>query len=373
MQIGIPIIGRDMNQRTGTEVYIYQIVGHLLAQNRRNHYILYVDNLSKAKRLRFDHPNLTYRTPPHLRYWHLRLLAGFIRHKPDVLFVPGHLVPLHKPCPTVITIHDIAFLLGFKGHFPTKDLLLNTLFTMHAIRYADRIIAVSEATKRDVMQRFNLDPSKVSVCYHGCDDIFRPEEDAGKIEELKAKFAIRGDYILFVGVLQPRKNLLRLIEAFAILKSMRGIPHKLVIAGKKGWLCDGILSAAKGYGIEEEVIFTGYVDEFDLPVLMSGASVFVLPSLYEGFGLPALEAMACGTPVIVANVSSLPEVVGDAGLLVDPYDLARLADAIYSVLTDASLRARMRQSGLARARLFSWKKAAERTLAILEEVRGESG
>jgi glycosyltransferase involved in cell wall biosynthesis len=206
------------------------------------------------------------------------------------------------------------------------------------------------------------------VVYPGYDQtIFQPVRDEGVIEAVKARYGIAGDYALFVGTLQPRKNLIRLIEAFSNFRFPIS-DFRLVIAGKKGWLYQEIFRWVEELGLEKKVVFTGYVPEGDLPVLLSGARLFVFPSLYEGFGLPVLEAMACGTPVVCSNASSLPEVAGDAAVLVDPQDVEGLAAAMERVLGDEELRAELIVRGFEQARKFSWERCARETLDVLESV-----
>ena len=190
-------------------------------------------------------------------------------------------------------------------------------------------------------------------------------DDPAAIAAVCAKYGISGEYVLYVGTLQPRKNLIRLIEAFAALESRT---LKLVIAGQKGWLYDRIFARARELDVEQRVIFPGYVAGADLPALLSGAQLFAFPSLYEGFGFPVLEAMACGVPVVCSNVSSLPEVAGDAALLVDPLDTGAWTTALERTLADEELRAELTTRGYAQVRRFSWQRAAEETLRVLEEA-----
>jgi len=219
----------------------------------------------------------------------------------------------------------------------------------------------------------------------GNETTFQPVRDEEAIEAVKARYGIAGDYVLFVGTLQPRKNLIRLIEAFSPSTRLRRAQSsrsgrrlsnpqspisnlQLVIAGKKGWLYEEIFQQVEELELEGKVVFTGYVVAGDLPALLSGAGLFVFPSLYEGFGLPVLEAMACGTPVICSNASSLPEVAGDAALLVDPLDVEGLAAAMERVLGDEALRAELIERGFERARKFSWERCARETLDVLERA-----
>jgi glycosyltransferase involved in cell wall biosynthesis len=267
----------------------------------------------------------------------------------------------------VVTVHDLGYL-----HYPEAHRLLDRFYldlsTRYNARAATHLIADSAATKRDLIERYGIGPSKITVVYPGYDvAIFQPVKDEGIIEAVKARYDIIGDYILFVGTLQPRKNLTRLIEAFSNIRyPISNI--QLVIAGKKGWLYEQIFRQVKELGLEGEVVFTGYVPAGDLPALLSGARLFVFPSLYEGFGLPVLEAMSCGTPVVCSNASSLPEVAGDAAVLVDPLDVEDLAMAMERVLSDEELRAELIERGFEQARKFSWERCARETLDVLESA-----
>jgi glycosyltransferase involved in cell wall biosynthesis len=233
------------------------------------------------------------------------------------------------------------------------------------LRAADVIIAVSECTRRDAVRLYGIDQAKIRVVYEGVNPRFRPLDDREQLEALRHRYALPARFLLYVGTIEPRKNLPALFEAFKQI----GLPGvKLVIVGKKGWLYDETFARLQALGLEREVVFTGFVPDDDLPGLYTLAEAFVFPSLYEGFGLPVLEAMACGTPVITGNVSSLPEVMGDAGILVAPGDVGGLVTALKRVLTDSHLRAQMSAKGLAQARKFTWEKAAQETLAVYRRV-----
>jgi glycosyltransferase involved in cell wall biosynthesis len=230
------------------------------------------------------------------------------------------------------------------------------------------VIVPSQSTKTDVMRLYGVNPEKIAVIYEGYDEeVYKPQDNLAPIEEVKREYNISGKYILYVGTLEPRKNIPRLVEAFHSLKKGE-VEHKLVVAGKLGWLYKDIFTTVTKLNLENEVIFTGYIPQKELPILMGGAEVFAYPSLYEGFGLPPLEAMACGTPVIASNTSSLPEVIGDAGILVDPYNSKEIAQAMYRLISDEGLRQQMHQRGLNRAKMFSWEKTAQQTLKVFEIV-----
>jgi len=365
MLIGIDASRAARGERTGTERYSFELIRHLVALDRRNKYRLYFDQPPPYD-LRFATCDL--RIMPFPRLWtHVRLSLEMMRHPPDVLFVPAHVLPIVHPPRSVVTIHDLGYLYFPQAHRPLDRLYLDLSTRFNA--RAARIIADSQATKRDLVERYRVDPAKIAVVYPGYDEAtFRPVGDRETIEAVKVRYGVAGDYILFVGTIQPRKNLIRLIEAFANLRTCKLANLQLVIAGKRGWLYEAVFRRVEELGLEGQVIFTGYVAEEDLPALLSGARLFAFPSLYEGFGLPVLEAMACGTPVVCSKASSLPEVTGDAALLFDPLDVEGLTAAMGRILGDEKLREELVERGLERARGFSWERCARQTLAVLESV-----
>jgi glycosyltransferase involved in cell wall biosynthesis len=378
MLIGIDASRATREQRTGTEGYSLHLIRALLELDQHNEYVLYF-NRPPRPGLFPASPRWRARVMPCPRLWtHVRLSLEMLAAPPDVLFVPAHVLPIVHPRRSVVTVHDLGYRHEPQAHRPLDRLYLE-LSTRYNARAASQVIADSAATKRDLVQLYGTDPQRITVVPLGVDELFQPVNDAARLAAVRAQYGIPGDYLLYVGTLQPRKNLVRLIEAWNKIRNSNFEIRNwvLVIAGKRGWLYEEIFATVQRLGLEGQVLFPGYVPEEDLPALLSGATAFVLPSLYEGFGLPVLEAMACGTPVIAANVASLPEVVGDAGLLVDPLDTDALAAAMQRLLTDAapstplraSLRAELRQRGLARAKLFSWPRCAWETLAVLKNAQ----
>jgi glycosyltransferase involved in cell wall biosynthesis len=350
--------------RTGTENYSREIITGLAGVDPVDDYTLYYNEgdlggLGLAGRF-------SARRIPFPRAWtHIRLSAALVQDRPDVLFVPAHVLPAVCPVPALVTIHDLGYRYFPEAHSKSRYLALEAS-TWFSSRYADRIIAISEATKRDLMGFYGVSGRKITVVYHGYDKRYhqRTEEE---ILPAIAKYGLERPYFLHVGTLQPRKNIIRLVEAFDRFKE-RGRPHQIALVGKKGWLYDSIASAVQKSTSAECIVQPGYVDAQDLPALVDGAEALIIPSLYEGFGLPALEAMASGTPVIASNSSSLPEVVGDAGLLVDPTDVSAIAAAMESVAASADLRAELRAKGRARATTFSWERCARETLEVLKKT-----
>lgn len=363
MHLGIDASRTTVAQRTGTESYALHLIRALLRQAGSHRVTLYfreppppgLFDLGEA-RSNEVRPN-EVRIIPFPRLWtHLRLSTEMVQRPPQVLFVPAHVVPAVCPVPAVVTVHDLGYL-----HFPDAhpftqrlDLDLSTRFSARA---AAHIIADSEATKRDLIRFYRTPAGKITVVYPGRDETLRRVDPA----PVRAKYQLPESYLLHIGTLQPRKNLIRLIEATSHQSSI--IP--LILAGRAGWLSEPILDAARA---APHVRLLPYVPADDLAGLYSGATAFVFPSLYEGFGFPALEAMACGTPVICSNTSSLPEVVGEAALTVNPLDVAALAEAIRCVLNDAGLRTALIAKGYEQVKKFSWEKAAQEAWAVLEQT-----
>jgi glycosyltransferase involved in cell wall biosynthesis len=289
-------------------------------------------------------------------------------NKVDVYFSSHAILPFRCPCKTVITVPDVAYLFD-KRYFSSGARQANNIMTSWAIHHADKIIAISESTKRDLIQYCSINPSKISVVYRSYDsNRYRQLSDISDINTIKKTYGLQ-EYILYVGTLEPRKNIIRLIKAYNVLKHSMHINYKLVICGAKGWMYNNIFKLVYELGFVDDVIFTGYISDDEIPILMNGACLLIYPSLYEGFGRPPLEAMACGTPVIVSNISSMPEVVGDAGALVDPTDVDDIANTILAILTNDKIRKEMAEKGLERAKLFSTEKMIQNTINIFNELK----
>jgi glycosyltransferase involved in cell wall biosynthesis len=278
----------------------------------------------------------------------------------DVYHGVLNVMPLASPVPSVVTIHDLSPFL-----FPQTFRRVNRIYTRWAIRVACRraayILAVSEFTKQEVVRWMRVPPERVVVTYDAADDRFAPPDPA-EVEAFRRAKGLPEKFVLFLGTLEPRKNLTLLLDAYAMVA--RSIDAPLLVAGSRGWLYEPVLARAEQLGLGDRLRFVGYVDQAEQHLWYAAATVFAFPSLYEGFGMPPLEAMACGTPVVVSSSSSLPEVVGDAGLVVSPSEPEELADALHRVVSDAELRAELRARGLAQARRFSWRETAERTLDV---------
>jgi glycosyltransferase involved in cell wall biosynthesis len=305
--------------------------------------------------------------------WRLRVMLAYALHRPQDLLLPGiglfhatdNLLPRLGGLRRVFTAHDLAFRHCPETHTPLNRWFLR-LMLPRFLRHAEAVIAVSASTKRDVVRLYGLPESKVTVVHEAVTERFRPASIEAQVT-VRRRYGLPERFVLFVGTLEPRKNLVTLLQAYHALRD-RGLAQRLVAVGARGWRDSAFHAQLRSLGLEDDVVLPGYVPDEDLPAIYSAADLFAFPSLREGFGLPVLEAMACGVPVVTSNVSALPEVVGDAGLLVSPRDVPALAAAIERVLADPHLQQALRAKGMARAAFFSWDRAARETLAVYESV-----
>ncbi|MBD3307378.1 glycosyltransferase [candidate division KSB3 bacterium] len=376
MNIGIEATSIEASQKAGVGSYTTHLLRALALHPSDAHtYTLYV---------RGNAPNVSHKLGitaeqgSHLKpktlncpyFWaQLRLPLELWKHPQDVYFFPSAVLPVaYQPEHSVVTIHDVAFLF-FPECFSRTLRTWLTIATKQGIRRARKVIAVSEATRQDVLAYYDVAPEDVIAIHHGVHERFRIVE-APTVEAVKRKYQIDGPYLLYVGTLQRRKNIPRLLEAFARVKRTAQLPHTLVLVGQKyaDLPEDEVFATIERLALQREVRWTGYVPDEDMPAVFTGADLFVLPSFYEGFGMPLLEAMACGVPVACSQTSSLPEVVGEGGLLFDPYRVDEIADALHRLLTDANLRHLLREEGLQRAATFSWTTCAQHTLDVLASV-----
>jgi glycosyltransferase involved in cell wall biosynthesis len=295
---------------------------------------------------------------------------GFNRLVPgiELFHATEHLLlPLHG-APTVLTVHDLIFRRYPAHHKRLNRWYLNATMPLFC-RRAGHIIAVSERSKRDVIEAYSISPEKITVIYEAADPRFCPQS-VETVTAARAHYGLPDRYLLFVGTIEPRKNLGRVLTAFERLHA-EGLTDALVIVGKRGWLYGDFFARLEQSSAKQAVIFPGFVPDADLPAVYAGAQALAFPSEFEGFGLPVLEAMACGTPVVCSNTSSLPEVAGDAAFLVDPLDVGALTDGLAHVLQDETLREQMRDRGIAQSAQFSWTRAAEETLTVYRRVTGK--
>nr|WP_286207195.1 glycosyltransferase family 1 protein [Thermomicrobium sp. CFH 73360] len=310
---------------------------------------------------------------PSVRIAWEQLVGPWATRDCTVIHGPVHVLPLALAPPGVVTVHDLAFVY-FPEHYPAAKRWYLRLLTGLSVRRARRVIAVSETTRRDVVRTYGIAPERISTIPNGIDADWRRIDDA-ELERWRGQQGLPERFLLFVGTVQPRKNLIALLEAFAQLGPE--FPWPLFVVGAAGWLDSPIYRRVEDLGLARRVRFTGYVPPEELRYWYSAATIFIYPSLYEGFGLPVLEAMACETPVITSNCSALPEVAGDAAVLVEPTDPLAIAAAIQSLVMDEERRRVLAQAGRERARQFTWERTARETAAVyraLSEQRlGERG
>jgi glycosyltransferase involved in cell wall biosynthesis len=367
-------ISPAVHRRAGLGRYAQELTESLLHLDKENEYVAFYNGprgvvpqppLDRLPRLTVGLSNKPWRMSILLAH-HLGLNLDRLFPGVDLLHSTDHLLPPLRRVRTVFTVHDLIFLFFPEYHLPLNRWYL-TLMMPRFIRRADAVITVSECSRRDLVRLYCLDQARIHVIYEGIDDRFRPVEDPEVLATVRRRYGLPDGFILYVGTIEPRKNLTTLLEAYQTLKG-QGLESKLVIVGKKGWLYQDFFRRLRDLGLKGQVIFPGYVPDDDLPAIYSAAQVFAFPSLYEGFGLPVLEAMACGTPVVCSNTSSLPEVAGQAALTIDPRRPQELAQALQRVLEDAALRAELKGKGLAQAARFSWERAARETLRVYESV-----
>lgn len=353
------------SQLTGTERYSRQIIEAMIAAGHDHRYLLY---LNQQGPLDLTLPSTARQRPiPFPRLWtHFRLSAEILRKPVDALFIPAHVVPPVHPRATVVTIHDLGYLYEPDAHTTWSRLYLDWS-TRWSVAMARRIIAISGATRDDLVHHYGAAPEKIRVIPHGIDDRFHPLPEDLVVREV-GRLGLTRPYILFVGTIQPRKNVARLIAAFDILAGDNP-DLELVLAGKRGWLAERIDAAIRSSRYQDRIRITGHVPDAILPALYNGARVVVLPSLHEGFGLPTLEAMASGTPVVVSNRGALPGITGDAALIVDPLNPQAIAAGLVAAL-DPTTRTRRIEAGLRHAAQFRWETAGQQTLEVIEEAAG---
>lgn len=354
----------------GNESYATNLIEALATIDSVNEYTLYVTRPEAVRRFSQRWPNFVVRqTRPHTPLIRIPLtLSAELRKNPvDVLHVQ-FTAPPFAPCPVVVSIHDLSFE-HLPETFKRRSRAQLRLTVRRSARKATHILALSEHARADIVATYGIPADRVTAIPLAAADRFQPVVDERELQRVRHTYGIAGDYILTVGSIQPRKNLGRLIAAYARLRTDAKVGHpQLVIVGRQAWLVGETLRAIRDSGFSDSIILTGYVPDDDLPALYSGARCFVYPSFFEGFGLPPLEAMKCGVPVVAGNRTSLVEVVGDAGILVDPLNPEAIASGLSQVLSDEDLREELGSRGLERSRLFNWRETAKRTLEVYERA-----
>lgn len=398
MRIGIDcraILNPEKGEVGGVGHYVYQLVRHLLKIDQKNDYVLFFDHRIKRKKLKkFARKNVRFSFYPFFLYSKF-VLTSVSHHLFDALVQKEKLDVLHFPfyphCPkkfnvktTVMTVHDLS-VLRLPNFFSKKDVEKEKNNFSCLLPLVDKIIAVSESTKKDLVEIFKLPSEKIKVIYHGLDERFFKKSDPAEIKEVKKRYKIKDNYIFFLSPLETRKNVCRLIQAFdKVKKEIKSNPSKfsnafqgdpnlqLVLTGKMQSASQKIRHKIHISPYKNDIILTGYVKPEDLSALFDGAKIFVFPSLYEGFGLPLVEAMAKGVPIITSNLSAMPEIVGEGNaIFINPYRVEEITQAIIELLIDHSLRKTIKDRGIKRAKEFKWEKTAHETLAVYEELANE--
>jgi glycosyltransferase involved in cell wall biosynthesis len=362
-------------RQAGVSKYTEHLINHLGQIDSENEYLIYFGNgphppdFAAAPNFRLRPSRFNTEKPPVRITWEQFLAPEVVwRDRPAVLHCPVNVVPVAALCPTVVTIHDLGFIRFPERYKPAKRRYLHAMTSLSA-RRAAHIITPAESGRREVIELLKVAPEKVTAIPEGVDARFRPLPLA-EVENWRQAKSLPERFVLYVGTLEPRKNLPLLLKAFARWRQERPdqAEVKLVLGGAKGWLYEEIFRLVESLGLQAVTQFPGYLGESELPLWYNSAACLVYPSVYEGFGLPPLEAMACGCPVITSNTSSLPEVIGQAGLMVGPDDEAALTAALDRLLTDKAEHARLREAGIKRAAGFSWQETARRTLEIYRQV-----
>ena len=355
----------------GINAYIYNLLRQLGRLPATHRYSVFLGERRFVEPgMRLYYSSWQTRRPAVRILWEQLVLPLALRQTGvDLLHAMAFVAPLYEACPFVVTVYDLSFV-----HYPQLFRPLNrhylSFFGRRSARRARRVLAISESTRQDVIRAWGVPPERVDVVYCGVDPAFRPLS-AEELDAFRRQRNLPEHFALFLGTLEPRKNLDTLLEAYARWCQAQPSAPMLVIAGARGWYFQHVFASMEQLDLGDRVQFAGYVPAAELPAWYGAADLFVYPSQYEGFGLPVLEAMACGTPVITSDRSSLPEVVGEAGCLVSPDDASQLAESMRRVWSDDELRQAMRELGLARAAQFSWEQTARQTIACYERALGQ--
>jgi glycosyltransferase involved in cell wall biosynthesis len=371
MRIGIDATALPA-QPVGAGHYIIQLITAFAKMDLDFKFIVFVQ---KSKRALFDIPtneNLQWKivsdiSPMYRLIWEQTIFPRLVKRSDlDLLHSLHYTQPVRLGCSSVVTIHDMTFFLFPHLHTRAKRLFF-PIAIRSSFRRADALVTISESTRQDSIRLLDVPPQKIFTTQLGKTVEFREVKDRDKLTEVREKYNLPDSFILYVGLVEPRKNIPFLLKAYKSLV-VEGIQHNLVVVGRFGWMYQEVFKQIEELGLEDRVQFTGYLPQDDLPMVYNLASLFVYPTKYEGFGLPALEAMACGTPVITTKISSLPEIVGDAGILIPPGDKQALTGAMAEVLRDSTLSNQLSTRGLQRSEYFTWERTAQETMKVYKQV-----
>ena len=371
MNIGIDINEANIPQRVGVNQVAYATFTHLVQHLKKDDHVYALSKEGPLPDMPLENDQLTYEVFGPKKFWVLtgltrRLFLG--KPKIDVLFSPTHYTPLISRTPTVVYLMDLSYERFGSEYFTTVDLNQLKRWTPLSAKKAKHILTISEFSKSEIVKFYGVNPNKITVVYPSFDrDLYQGKVPKTKQNQVKKKYDISGSYLLYVGTLQPRKNLSRLVEAFAQLNRPR---LKLVLGGKRGWFYQQIFDKVKDLGLEDRVILPGFIPNEDLPALIKSSRAYVLPSLYEGFGMPPVESQAVGTPVVVSRISSLPEIVGPSGIYIEnPKSVDSIAQALEEVLNlTPSKRQQIIEAGKENTKRFDWDNSSQKILDILRQT-----
>lgn len=362
------------NTYSGITVYLLNLLLNLKRIDTQNEYTLFFGsgkNLPEDIRkfqYNYDIPGIAANNQLLKIMWaHLYLPGAIKKRKIDIFHETSFVAPIIKTCPLITTVYDLAYLYTPES-FTCRNRLYFKALLAKSIKKSNFIIATSINTKKDIIDNFPHCADKIKVVYGGVDARLKPVTDKEVTAKIKELYKIKKDFILAVSLISPRKNLTALIKAWKLLRTERKLDVQLVISGRKGWLYEEVFKEAASWMPNNDIIFCGHVSDEHLLYLYNAAAVFAYPSLYEGFGLPILEAMACGCPVVSSNTSSMPEVCGDAALLVDPKNISEISQALYKIFSDASLRRDLIKKGFEQAKKFSWQNTAQQTIQAYNQI-----
>jgi glycosyltransferase involved in cell wall biosynthesis len=370
MRIGVE--GRTLQgRRYGVARYLTNLLRELVGIDEENEYLVYLSEPIEPLEFSADNLSTTVLSGrgPSLAWRHLLLPRRMRRDEIDLHFSPAYFLPLIKVCPSIVVVHDLTFKVHPEWFARDWRMRFDELF-WREVRKADRILTVSEHSKKDIVRFLGVEPGRVTAIPEAADGRFRKLEDERLLAAVREKYGLPERFVLTVGAIHTRRNLERLIEALALAREQAGVEAFLMIIGTPAEFSPpvDIPGTAERCGLADRVLHVEYVSEEDLLLLYNASGLFAYPSIYEGFGLPVIEAMACGVPVVCSDVTSIPEVAGDAALYFDPEKTEEIAEAISLALTDAAVRKRLESAGPERASLFSWKRTARETLEVFNEV-----
>jgi len=399
MIIGIDASRANKKEKTGTEWYSYHVIEEIKKiADPNDQFILYTKKPIQGtlKNLPNNFQNKILKWPPKFLWTQIRLSIEMFINPPDVLFVSAHTIPLIHPKKTITTLHDIGFekfpelysssrigykntiwkvIIGFVVKIITLGRYSNTELDYHrwsarfAVKHAKKIITVSNFSKQEIIKAYKANSEDVEVVYSGYEkNSYRVIEDAQSINATLNKFNIAKPYFLYIGRLENKKNIVRLVESFGIFKKDSVNDYKLVLVGNQGFGFDDVKQKIQEYNLIDSIIFPGWISDNELPNLINGAEIFVFPSLYEGFGIPILEAMACGTPVITSNITAMPEIAKNAAMLINPYNAKEIAYALNKIITDDLYKQSIISRGLSHVKSFSWSNCASKTYRIIRDL-----